>query len=229
MQYYTSSYTKLQMERSINESCKTPEFPPRSENPVPHATESDYDSSSDSDSDSDNHDPGVISTSCDYLHYLFSNTPDNSQSLKHHMGCYGGDENRHLRAAFHIYDLMCAGNLKDVRAFCGFFSAEDLKIILNVAHPLMYTGTILHALLYHNIGEETIELYKYLRASGASIMTDYYNNLPWDEIEGIFTCLPTREWTVSYYRIPSEFKETCSAVRKWESTQTIAEQYNPVV
>ena len=204
----------------------TPELPTRPENPVPDVADSDCDSRSVYDSDSD--EPGVITTSCDYLHYLFSNIHDNTQCLECQMRWYSGYENRHLRAAFNIYDLMCAGNLKDVRTFCEFFSAEDQKIILNSTHELMYDGTVLHALLYHNIGEEDIELYKYLRSLGAKVMTDYYGSLPWDNQGDLFTCLPKKNTIMKYYRIGSEFKETCSAVQKWESMQTIAELCSPV-
>jgi hypothetical protein len=122
---------------------------------------------------------------------------------------------------------MCAGKLKNIRTFCEFFSAEDQKIILNTTHELMYDGTVLHALLYHNIGEETIELYKYLRSLGAKIVTDYYGSLPWDNEGNIFTCLPTKQYIVSYDRISSEFRETYFAVQQWESIQTIAEPYSP--
>lgn len=190
------------------ESSTTPELSARPENPVPEATYSDCDPGSVDDK------PKVVTTSCDYLHYLFSNIPDNTGRLEHHVKWLYKGEGRHCRAAFHIYDLMCAGKLKDVRTFCEFFSAEDQKIILNTTHEFMYDGTVLHALLYHNIGEEAIELYKYLRSLGAQIVPDYYGYLPWNNKGNIFTCLPTEGCT--YRRVNSEFVETNSAVREWE-------------
>ena len=107
------------------------------------------------------------------------------------------------------------GNLGSIFNFCALFDALTLKQIVNAKPYAMYHGNVLHATLYSNVGDSARTLYTYFRICGAVPCANYYGDMPWEQTNALWTCIPTEK----YLRNMEEFAETYQWAKAYELSQ----------
>jgi hypothetical protein len=125
----------------------------------------------------------------------------------------------------YLNHLLQMGNIESVFSFCKVFKLSKLQKIINEKPYHMYYGNILHSVLFLYTDDEAIVLYKFFREIGAVPCKNYYDEMPWEINEPIWSGIPS----IMFERNKLEFISTYEKVKKYEDSLIISENPSSAV
>jgi hypothetical protein len=84
--------------------------------------------------------------------------------------------------------LCSKGDIYSVKDFIQSTEPTELRAILNKKLYENWDGTVLHAVLYWNTGNNAVDLFELLVEHGADPVQDYYGFFPWENIAPLWIC-----------------------------------------
>jgi hypothetical protein len=111
----------------------------------------------------------------------------------------------------HLTALQCAqliylahvcgrGDYNAIVAFLKTLDDSEKIALLNEKPYEFYYGTVLHAVLFWNIGLRAVNIFELLVEHGAEFHRDYYNQLPWEQTGTNFNPQEAVQETQDYLR-----------------------------
>ena len=125
----------------------------------------------------------------------------------------GDNDNENLTDLLYLHHLISRGSLDDVRDFFCGLSDDRVRHLVNATDYHTHFGNSLHTCAYWNTDESALDMFAFLMECGAKPIRNYYQDLPWETMQGILYvhCVPaTME---SMPRNPDDFTATHETLR----------------
>lgn len=107
--------------------------------------------------------------------------------------------------------LFAKGLYNDIIPFLEQMDPEEVRTLVNTRHERFYYGTVMHVALFWNSGDMGIRLFKLLLCYGANLVTNYYEEYPWEQFRGAWINPVTN--VILGYRSASEFESIYTYIK----------------
>jgi hypothetical protein len=127
---------------------------------------------------------------------------------------YPSDKLSYKRKLSYLAQHCCRGDYDRIFDFIQNVNDHEelVKLLNDNDNTDLYCGTVLHLVLYWNIGDEAIKLYNLLVKYGAEPSRDCYNQFPWDQKGTVW--IPPSALNPIGWRDMDEFGATYESIPK---------------